>query len=220
MAKYELQPIQTTEIEDYRYRVKNALSDFMNENELKFIVGISGGAENITDKQATCLIADFIINIQDSRCAILTGGTQGGIPELGVRIAKASSIPTVGLFPKRGRKYALYNELDLVIETVDPTIGEGNFGTETPSFVNLLDGATIIGGGFGTLTEATTILKTNTSRVRYNEKPIYLCPVTGTGGAADVIKNLPDLNPIRDCLPDRDIYTGADAARFLKYKLT
>lgn len=216
---HELQPSLNETTTGYRNRVSNALSSFLTENNLQFVIGLSGGSEHLTQREAIGLISDFVDTIQDSRCAILTGGTQGGIPEWGVKIARASSVPTIGVFPSKGRKYALYPELDLAIETHDPTIGEGTFGTETPSFVQLLDGATVIGGSFGTLTEVATILKVNNGRVKKGQNPIYLCPISGTGGVADVLSTLPDIGAVRGCLPEQEIRTGKNAALFLRSKL-
>lgn len=85
---------------------------------------------------------------------------------MGMEMAKRLDVPTIGVFPKQGRKYALLGALDIAIETSPPDIGDGIFGTEAPTFVNILDGATIIGGSYGTLTEVSTILKTNAKRAR------------------------------------------------------
>ena len=61
----------------------------------------------------------------------------------------------------------------------------------------MLDGATVIGGGYGTLTEVSTILKTNVKRARDRSRelpdaqdPIYFAPITSTGGAAASVYGL------------------------------
>ena len=115
------------------------------------------------------------------------------------------------------------NLLDLAIEISPPDIGEGIFGTETPSFVNMLDGAMIIGGEYGTLTEAATILKVNTKRVRDRSRgqsvkhPIYLAPIAGSGGAADIIYSTIRVMDCDtgDCIPNNPIYSGSEAADFI-----
>jgi predicted Rossmann-fold nucleotide-binding protein len=216
----EFRPEQDTEVFAYRERVSGALAEFLAANNLEFIVGISGGTETQSADNVTAMIADFIANIKDSRCAILTGGTKGGVPEIGIQIARASALPTVGVFPARGRKYALFDDLDLAIETLPPTIGEGDFGTETPTFVQLLDGAAVIGGSFGTLTEVATIMKVNNGRIKKGIQPIYLCPIQGTGGVADAIATMPGIDQLAPCLPDCAIRTGKQAALFLKSRLS
>lgn len=212
---------EIAELESYRAEVQHVISQFMADNNIKFIIGLSGDADTSPEGQqkTTEFISEFISHIDDLPCSILTGGTSGGVPEVGIKIARASSIPTIGVFPEQGRRYALYPELDLSIETTPPLIGDGLFGTETPSFVNLLDGATIIGGGAGTLIEAATILKTNSKRQRMGQPPIYLCPISGSGGAADMTYAIPGVEGVQESLPDFQIVNGEQAANFLKSKL-
>lgn len=87
----------------------------------------------------------------------------------------------------------------------------------------MLDGAMIIGGEYGTLTEAATILKVNTKRVRNRlrgqsvKHPIYLVPIAGSGGAADIVY---DTMRAIDCdtgycIPNYPIDNGSDAADFI-----
>lgn len=211
------------ELDRYRDEVRGAINQFMSDNDIQFVIGLSGGASESTpekQRQTTEFITDFITSIGDLPCSILTGGTSGGVPELGIRIARASSIPTIGVFPEQGRKYALHSELDLAIETIPPLVGDGLFGTETPTFVNMLDGAAVIGGGTGTLIEIATILKTNSKLIRLERDPIYLCPINGSGGAADMTYALPDIDAaVLSSLPGSPIVNGAQAAEFLKTKL-
>lgn len=154
----------------------------------------------------------------------MTGGTKGGVPQLGMEMAKRLDVPTIGVFPKQGRKYALLGALDIAIETSPPDIGDGIFGTEAPTFVNILDGATIIGGSYGTLTEVSTILKTNAKRARDRSRnvegalpPLYFAPIAGTGGAADLAYSLArDLGgDIGLSMPEEPATDGVAAARFI-----
>lgn len=216
----EIKPQQNSAIDEYRQEVSSNVYEFMKKNSLLYIVGISGGADHIAEKKAEWIITEFIHGIKDMPYAILTGGTQGGIPEIGTKIAKSQKVPTIGIFPEQGKKYALYNDLDLAIQTYPPAIGAGTFGSETPSFVNLLNGAAVIGGSFGTLTEVSTILKTNTGRIKKKEGLIYLCPIKGTGGVADAIGNLPGMENLTQCLPEYEIRDGLNAARFFRSRLT
>lgn len=158
----------------------------------------------------------------------MTGGTEGGVPQLGVETARRLNVPTIGVFPKQGRKYALLDALDIAIETSPPDIGDGIFGTETPTFVNMLDGATIIGGSYGTLTEVSTILKTNAKRARDRSRnvgdalpPLYFAPIAGTGGAADLAYSIVnDTNvDIGPSIPSKPTFDGCGAAKFIMSNL-
>lgn len=65
--------------------------------------------------------------LQDYRIAILTGGTEGGVPEDALRIAKDYGILTIGVYPSRGAKRALgENLIDCAIE-VQSVFGESRW---------------------------------------------------------------------------------------------
>lgn len=149
---------------EYRQEMRQRINDALASLAVRRVIGVSGDAD--PDKQAVTqdIVEEFATHFIGGDYAILTGGTEGGVPQMGVETAKRLGIPTIGVFPKQGTKYALLSQLDLAIETSPPDIGDGTFGTETPAFVNMLDGATVIGGGYGTLTEISTILKTNTPK--------------------------------------------------------
>ena len=197
---------------------------------VRYVVGMSGDAD--PDKQILTqdIIEEFATHFIGGNYAILTGGTEGGVPQMGVETAKRLGIPTIGVFPKQGTKYTLLSQLDLAIETSPPDIGDGTFGTETPAFVNMLDGATVIGGGYGTLTEISTILKTNTKRARDRSRglpdtqdPIYFAPITSTGGAAASVYNLThnlggDMETSLG-MPISPATDGHDAAKFIYDRL-
>ena len=220
----------SSEYEKHRIELMQRVKDTLAQNAISFVLGITGdGGDELLGK-AEIAIGEFMDEIKGKGYAILTGGTEGGIPQLGVELAKENNIPRIGVFPKQGRKYALLDDLDLAIEATLPDIGDGNFGTETPSFVNLLDGATVIGGSYGTLVEAVTMLKVNTKRIKDKEKgkddtrnPIFLAPIRGTGGVADHMYEVSKVfqRGAEQCLPGEheSILTGADAAKFLRRKL-
>jgi len=208
----------------HREKTKWAVANFRARFDIEAVIGISGGADERNVEQTTVIILDFLSNLRDRRVAIVSGGTSGGIPELATVIAKQLNLPTVGVFPRDGRKSALLDQLDLAIESLPPSLGKAGFGTETPTFIDILHGMIIIGGEFGTLVEVATALKINKDRLRKELPIIYLCPIQGTGGIADIVRVLPvikirDNYLPKDCLPEEDVYTGIDAARFLRRKL-
>ncbi|MBI2594138.1 hypothetical protein HYW39_00390, partial [Candidatus Curtissbacteria bacterium] len=127
----------------HRERVGYAVKDLLVRNNLKAILALSGGSEDGSEEMIVGILKDLILNVRGLPVAILTGGTRGGIPDIGIRVARESSIPTIGVFPPRARKIALLDDLDLAIETLPPSIGNASFGTETPSFVNLANGIAV-----------------------------------------------------------------------------
>lgn len=206
-------------IAQHRERVEDAVRDLLVRNNLKAILAFSGGSEKGSEEMIVEILKDLILNVKDLPVAILTGGTKGGVPEIGIRVARESSIPTIGVFPPKARKHALLSDLDLAIETLPPSVGNESFGTETPSFVNLANGIAVVGGGFGTLAEIATALKVNSKRIEKGETPIYICPIEGTGGVADAISSLPGIEKVGLSLPNSRITTGIEAASFFRDRL-
>ncbi|MEO8581974.1 MAG: hypothetical protein ABI425_05390 [Patescibacteria group bacterium] len=204
-------------IEAHLEQVRQALAEFRDKFAVSFIVSISGGAEEHNTTYAHDVISQLIVGLKNSSCAILTGGTQGGIPELGTRIAREHKLSTIAVFPPKAKKYVLFNELDLPIETLPPSVGPAGFGSETPSFAQLPDYAVFIGGSYGTLAEVSTMMKVNTKRKKDNVEPIYIVPIAGSEGVAALIPLLVQLNPsLAFCLPEFELTTGAAAAEFIK----
>lgn len=207
-----------------REEALDLIGEFRARYGIENIIGICGGADEKNIGSTSGIIFDLLVNLKDLKIAIASGGTSGGIPELATTIARSSGIPTIGIYPSEGKKYALLKSLDLAIETIPPTLGKAGFGTETPSLIEILHGMVVIGGEFGTLVEVATTIKINKDRLKKELPVIYLCPIQGTGGIADLIRRLPickvgSANLPEYCLPEEEIYSGADAARFLRSKL-
>lgn len=203
-------------IEQYRQEVEVLVKDFMARFGVNLIVSISGSAEKHSESIAKMHVYQLVEGLKHEACAILTGGTKDGVPELGVKAAKEYHLPTIGVFPAAGRKYALLEDLDLAIQSLPPSLGPAGFGTETPSFANLPDFAVVIGGGQGTLIEIATMLKLNTKRIR-DALPIVICPIHNSGGVADLVPSLVKLTPEIDaCLPKQQFNTGAEIAQYIR----
>lgn len=209
------------------------VGDFLAQNGLRYVIALIGDSATSgpTADRNTAILTDFFDHLDHrQRYAIQTGGTQGGIPEIGINLARTYGLATVGVYPAAARKYALKQPADLVIETPNLLYGRTSFGSETPTFVNVLDGAVILGGSYGTRAEISTILRVNKSRqdtLRHHPedttlpRPIYLCPVAGTGRSADELVAMPLYEDIGDCLPTpRNLITsGLAAAAFINDRL-
>jgi predicted Rossmann-fold nucleotide-binding protein len=213
------------------------VASFMQSHGIHKVIGFSGGADDKMqgipeddDLQLKYidylkalhdrLISDALKPLRGCRVAILTGGTEGGIPELATRKAKEYGFKTIGVFPRKGKKYALDSSLlDLSI-CVDPMIGEARWGDEGAIWTSLIDGMIVIGGGAGTLTECAHIQKINESLIKNRETPKYIVAIYRTGGIAEQLPHLWAKPNVRNvCMPMNRIYTGQEASQYLIEKL-
>lgn len=207
-------------IEQVRLSTEQQLAEFKKKFGVNIVVSLCGGSDVLEDEKAAELFSNILQNIKELRPAVLTGGTKGGIPELGLRVAKQLEIPTIGVFPPRGRKNALFDLIDLPIESIAPNLGSPTYGTETPVFAQIPDVAVVVGGGFGTLIEVSTMLKLNTKKIDDKQNPIYICPVSESGGVADMIPSLVELKPaVAVSIPQTPLKTGEGIASFIKQHL-
>ena len=166
------------------------------------------------------IISDSLGVLRGYRVAILTGGTEGGVPELATTTAKRMGFFTIGVHPRKGKKYCLSDEvLDLSI-TVDPLIGETAWGDEGSVWTSLVDAMIVIGGGAGTLTECAHIQKINEARLKRKEIPKFVVPIHGSGGVADQLLHLWAKPDVRNAsMPMNRVHTGCSAAQAIIEKL-
>lgn len=206
-------------IEAHLQRIGDALVDLRSSYPIDFIVSISGAASEHSAVFAHAAISQIMEGLRRLPCAVLTGGTAGGVPEFATRTAKAVGLPTIAVFPSRAKKHVLFDQIDLPIETLPPSVGKATFGTETPTFAQLPDYAVVIGGSYGTLAEVSTILKINAKRDKDGVRTIDICPLTGSGGVADLIHTLVRLEPsLLSCLPSTDLISGDAIAEYIRMR--
>lgn len=208
---------ESASIADLRKAAENTMDNFYALNGIRCLIAISGGADN-QGEAVTAIISELFKDLKDTRIGILSGGTEGGVPEIATKLAREFSFPTVGVFPRDGRKYAL-PELDFAIEALPPLYGKAGFGTETPTFIAIANGMAVIGGEFGTLAEVASVLKSNKSRLKKGEEPVYLCPIRGLGGVAELFETFPGIAQMFSALPAAPVYSGRAAASFFRDKL-
>lgn len=209
------------------------LAAFRQKHGIGRIIGISGGSENqlagipeddpLQQQHAAYqgalherLLQDTLRPLRGYRIAILTGGTQWGIPKMAVQVARQFNFKTIGVLPEAGERHALPDELlDLKI-VVEPMLGEAAWGDEGPVWTSLIDGLIVIGGAAGTLTELAHIMKLNEARCKRGLRPKYMVPLHGTGGVADQVHQLWAKPAIRDrSMPNDRVYSGNQAAHLL-----
>ncbi|MFH1500622.1 MAG: hypothetical protein ABIE22_01615 [archaeon] len=188
-------------------------------NGVEKIISFSGGSD--LDKKVRGVIEESIQYLSDKPVAILNGGTEGGTPAYSTICAKDYSLPVIGVFPSRGKKYLLPG-LDFKIE-VPQRYRESCWGDETEIFGKLSDGAIIIGGEIGTMHEFAYLMQINKSKLKRGEIPIYVAPIAGIQDDScfsDIIPSLPiPLNVRSSSLPEQRFFTGREAAQFLIDKL-
>lgn len=202
-----------------RAELQEILRSFRIQYSVKRIVGILGGSDAAAVSQRS-LVQEFLSGMDDFRVGVLSGGTKGGLPQIAVEEAKSFGLPSIGVFPSDRRKLALLDQLDLAIETPPPLVGNADFGTETPTLVRIPDAVVVISGGVGTLTEVATILKMNKGLLKKGFVPVYIVPIYGSGGVADHVHLLLEIDDIRRSLPSFLVRNGSDAALFLRSVLS
>jgi predicted Rossmann-fold nucleotide-binding protein len=212
---------------------KSKVDEFKHHHGIHKIIGFSGGSDDkllsvedddklqehykqLKDGLHRRIITDALNKLRGYEVAILTGGTEGGIPELAATIAKELGFKTIGVYPKKGEKYSLGSDLlDLSI-CVDSQIGESMWGDEGAVWTGLIDGTVVIGGGAGTLTECAHLQKINESYISKGIIPKFIVPIHGTGGVSDILPHIWTKPHVRNAsMPKERIYSGLEASECL-----
>ncbi len=236
--------IQTDPTKDYQ----NEFESFKKRNHIDYVLGFSGGADETlpilshvvtlvnerfpsfsleeargvirqASRQLTeKIIEDVLLPLRQYRVAVLTGGTNSGIPLFATEKAKQLGFRTIGVFPLLAtfKPHNLGTDLlDLSI-CVYPTFGKSSWGDESPVFTQCLDGVVIIGGGAGTMIEVAHMLK---YAERTDVRPKVIVPITGSGGTADRVTSLPGKpKALSLCLPPTPVTDGTMASDFIRHR--
>jgi predicted Rossmann-fold nucleotide-binding protein len=211
--------------------IDGIIARFKAETGAQMIIAFSGGADSGLGSKASASVKSFFEEqmhseikaateyLRDYRIAVLSGGTNTGVPAVAAKCAKEAGIPTIGVYPKCGERYALPDPyVDLRI-CVEPLFGPSVWGDESPVFAKLLDGVIVYGGGAGTLIEAAHILKCNESLIKKGRLK-FIVPIRGSGGTADFLPYFPSKVEVRAaCMPPAAISSGYGAAEWLEFQL-
>ena len=176
------------------------------------IIGFSGGADG-GDKEVSLFVAESVRLLAQYKVAILSGGTDEGVPLYAIEAAKRHRLPTIGVYPERAALHAL-SGLDRAI-VVPPRIGESAYGDESEVFVKACDGIEMIAGGNGTAIEFYHAMKINQGRIRHGQRPIYVAPVAGMGGFSQRVYNTHVPGYIDSAMPAQPVGTPDAAIQFL-----
>jgi len=195
---------------DYNEQIQEVLETLKRQG-IEKVIGFLGGSELKTGLECVDQSLDVLRNYP---VCILTGGTSWGLPEYSSIAARKAGLPVIGVYPKRGSKYASKN-LDFAVE-VASKFGESEWGDSTEVLVKIPQGVEILGGGMGSLIEAAYILKINEGRVKNKLSPIYVAPISGFEGVSELVYGLDIPEEVkRVCMPDFRIWNGTEAANFL-----
>lgn len=203
-------------VEPLRFQASQEIARLKETTGTEFILGILGGSTIENPDFHKHILNGLLMSLENKNIAVLTGGTQGGIPEYACTIASEHNIPTIGVLPESCQKYALKSGLDLEIQCPPPLVGDSWFGSETPTLIQIPDFFVVIGGSNGTAVEVFSILKVNERRIKKGEPIKYICPINGSGGIADFLRYLKQGNAAaKISIPEIDINTGKEAADYI-----
>lgn len=193
--------------------IDSGVRDWMSKNGVHKIIAISWGSsaekmewanpeivarlnESVAE-YVNAVIEWTLKKLQDYRIAVLTGGTRDGVPEDAMRLAKKYNFPTIGVYPARGAKYALDDDLiDCAVE-VKSVFWESRWGDESPVFAKLADASVVLGWGAWTLIEFAHALKINEWLLDKGERPKYIVPVSGIPWMSQYIQMLPGKSHVK-----------------------
>lgn len=222
---------------------------FLKDQGIKKVIAFSGGAisappgfgEDVKKamEKAAKLFEESVIREAlerlrpySEKLAILTGGTQYGVPATASTIAKELGFTTIGIFPETGRDKALGPDiLDLRVcvdirnefacsSPEESVKFRSDWGDESAIFCKTLDSAVVFGGRAGTLVEVAHLLKMNERRKKYMHSPKFIIPIMASGGMGDIAPVLPADPDVRAwCLPSEVVRSGHKAAEILEEKL-
>jgi len=227
------------------FQFPSDIPEFLSVNGIKKVIAFSGGGMKISDDLdsetqiaikagsialQTTAIEDTLKRLSSYKdhIAILTGGTEWGVPALASRLAKDLGFKTIGIFPRIGANKALETAiLDLRV-CVDEIMSSkdhlnkfaSEWGDESSLFCKTLDAVVVLGGRAGTLVEISHVLKVNERRKKYNRPPKLVIPLVSSGGSAEATSYLPADPFIKKwCMPEGILQNGNQVGEFLEKRL-
>lgn len=190
--------------EEFLYKFNN----FKEVNNFRKSLGIIGASNIENLEEMDIFLTDSVKDTFDNigTYAIVSGGTKGGTSELATTISKRINLPTIGIFPEDGEKYALKNLLDMCIIIPRPMFGDVVWGSETPVLASISDTVVVNGGEWGTMVEIGTIMKRNKTLLKQQKDPTQIILINETKGMTELLNNnkLP--------LPHSDLICSVDTS--------
>ncbi len=179
------------------------VDEFLNRPEVDNAIWFIGGAD-CSETDVGEIVDGAMQQFEEENIGVVTGGTEGGLPEIAARRAKEYGLPTLGIYPERGEKYLL-EEVNDHGAMVSPAYGESTWGDESEIGAKIVDGVMVFGGSEGTMAEYSLSQKDDSA---------YAVAIEGTGGLADDLQDM-SIYSESDYTPDSDIQNGREAAKFI-----
>jgi predicted Rossmann-fold nucleotide-binding protein len=166
--------------------------EYKEKENIGLVIGVIGGASLENLPVAEKILMDGFVEARQTvgKFAILSGGTEGGVPEMSVRVAQKLGLPSVGVYPASVEKKSLGEKLGYKHPVPTPDLCEIKWGVETPVLTSLGDVFVLFGGEWGSLVEVGMIMKRNKGLVGNGEAPIPLIVVKDSG---PVVKHIIDM---------------------------
>ncbi len=194
--------------------------DFLKSMGIERVVAFSGGSDE-NEGSVKIFLEQSMDVLKDFPVAVLTGGTNWGIPKYATLAAGERGIKTIGVMPEYAvrKGYSLGDKLDFEF-VAKSRMRNSEFGDESEVFAKLADGMIVIGGFLGTAVEFYHVMKMNERKIKYGETPTYISPVKGFGGFSESILKICLPKRVKEeCLPSELLENGADAVKFLTEKM-
>lgn len=184
------------------------VDEFLDNPEVENAIWFIGGAD-CSEADVGTMVDEAMQRFEGKNVGVVTGGTEGGLPEIAAKKAKEYDMPTLGIYPERGEKYFLEEANDHSV-MVSPTYGESTWGDESEIGAKIVDGVMVFGGSEGTMAEYSLSQKDDSA---------YAVAIKGTGGLADDLQDM-SIYSESEYTPSSSVGSGREAAKFIVDNLT
>ena len=204
----------------------NIWQEFKKQFGIHAVLAVLGGAlfdvpglsdellsENrkILERRLRPCIRRFLGPMRNHGLAVVTSGTNRGVPRIASELSAELGFPLVYVHPERAHKYLdMKNKAHLEI-CIPSRISDSEWADDSADLVKLSDALLILGGSTGTLAELAHAFKVNESRVNSEDRLIFMVAIHGFGGVGDQVHSLCYSPELRSkCMPPRLVYEGQE----------
>ena len=170
----------------------------------------------VLDERVQGSIREMLGLFRDHGIAVVTAGTNSGVPAAASSMAAELGLTLVHFHPVIAHRYLNADaQPDLEVCVLPRTSENSSWGDDSADLLSLVDAVVFIGGGYGTLIELAHVLKLNEAKIRRGERPIFMVSLHDFGGFGDRLYDFATPNVREECMPHERIFLGRDAAKFI-----